>query len=79
MELGYSGFFVGQEVWIDRTDFVESVDMIRNVQTIESMMPVPITVEGKLTTTYSIYIKGSNFIYSETDLRPATEVTDVNI
>ena len=79
MELGYSRFFVGQEVWIERTEFVESVDMIRNPQIIESITPIPVTHKGKDVTTYSIDIEGSSFIYSEVDLRPVTEVIDVNI
>ena len=76
MELGYNKFKVGQKVWIDRTEYVENVDMIRNPQTIENITPVPVTDEGKDIITFSIDIVGSCFIYSETDLRP---LEDTNV
>ena len=73
MELGYNKFRVGQKIWIDRTKYVENVDMIRNPQTIESITPIPVTDGGKNIITFSINIAGSCFIYSETDLRPMEE------
>ena len=72
MKLGYDKFYVGQKVWIERTNFVESVDMIRNPQTIEDITPIPVTDnDGKEIITYSIDIVGSGYIYTEIDLRPA--------
>ena len=61
---------VGDEVWIDRTEYVETVEMIREPQIIEGVTPVPVTDEhGNWFTTYAIDIVGSGYIYSEEDLR----------
>ena len=34
-------FKPGDKVWIERTDFVENADMIRNIQVVEKVYDVP--------------------------------------
>ena len=64
-----SNFKVGQKVWIERTDFVENVDMIRKPQTIESITEVPVTLaNGEWIRIQSIDIVGSVYIYNGEDL-----------
>jgi len=58
-------FKTGDKVWIQRTEFVENVDLIKNVQTVQYVIDVPITDENMLgSTSQAIYIVGSDFIYS---------------
>lgn len=65
-----SDFKVGDKVWIERTEFVETVDMIRNPQVIENITEVPVTLEnGEWVLTQTIDIKGSCYIYDGNDLR----------
>ena len=69
-----SNFKVGQKVWIERTDFVENVDMIRKPQTIESITEVPVTLaNGEWIRIQSIDIVGSVYIYNGEDLRAYKE------
>jgi hypothetical protein len=64
-----SNFKVGDKVWIERTEFVETVDMIRNPQVIESIIDVPLTHNGERVILQDITIKGSGFIYTGEDLK----------
>jgi hypothetical protein len=67
----------GDKVWIDRTEFVENAQMIREVQTIESVMPIPLTDQfGNAMVGYAIYLVGSGFVYTEEELRPAEGYKD---
>ena len=62
-------FKTGDKIWIQRTEFVENVDLIKNVQTVQYVIDVPITDENMLgSTSQAIYIVGSAFIYSNEDL-----------
>ena len=64
-------FYVGQKVWIERTDFVENVEMIRNPQVIENITLVPVTLDdGEDVYVQSIDIKGSKYLYTGEDLKP---------
>lgn len=65
-------FEVGDRVWIERTEYVETVDMIRNPQVIENITLVPVTLEdGEEVYIQSIDIAGSGYIYDGGDLRLA--------
>ena len=58
-------FEEGDKVWIERTDYVENVDLIRKVQTVEEV----IDIETDEPNSQYIYIVGSDFIYSNEDLK----------
>jgi hypothetical protein len=65
-------FEVGDRVWIERTEFVETVEMIRTPQVIENITLVPVTLEdGEPVYIQSIDIKGSGYIYDGSDLKLA--------
>jgi len=58
-------FEPGDKVWIERTEYVENVDMIRNVQTVESAMDC-VTDEPD---SQVIYLVGSDYIFFNEDLK----------
>ena len=58
-------FEAGDKVWIERTEFVENVDMIRSVQTVESVMDC----ETDEPNSQVIYLIGSDYIFSNEDLK----------
>ena len=58
-------FEAGDKVWIETTEYVENVDLIRNVQTVDYTIDVP-TEEAN---SQAIYIIGSKYIYSNKDLK----------
>ncbi len=58
-------FEEGDKVWIERTDYVENVDLIRKVQTVDYAIDVPTDEPDS----QAIYIVGSDFIYSNEDLK----------
>ena len=58
-------FKAGDKVWIERTEFVESVDLIRNVQTVDYVVDVP--TDGL--NSQVIYLVGSRFMYGNNDLK----------
>ena len=66
-----SDFKIGDKVWIERTDYVENVDMIRNPQTIENITHVEVTDNGEDVLIQSIDIEGSCYMYTGADLRLA--------
>ena len=59
-------FKKGDKVWIERTEFVENVDLIRYVQVVESVAHVPTEDEPD---SQMIHIVGSDYIYSNDDLK----------
>jgi hypothetical protein len=62
-------FKSGDKVWIQRTEYVENVDLIKSVQTVDYAIDVPINDENMLGATgQAIYLVGSSFIYSNEDL-----------
>lgn len=67
-----TNFEVGDKVWIERTEFVENVDLICNPQIIERIMDVPVVLDtGEEVYIQSIDIKGSDFMYIGEELRKA--------
>ena len=64
-------FKKGDKVWIERTDYVENVDMIRNPQTIENVTDVPVTIDGEWVIIQSIDIVGSGYMYNGEELKYA--------
>jgi len=64
-------FESGEKVWIQRTEHVENVDLIREVQTVDYAMDCPTEEENS----QAIYIVGSDFIYSNEDLKHVEKQT----
>ncbi len=60
----FEKFKSGDKVWIIRTEYVENVDLIKNMQTVDYVIDVPTTEQNS----QAIYIIGSDFIYSNEDL-----------
>ena len=58
-------FESGDKVWIERTEYVETVEQIRTVQTVDYAVDVDTTEAGS----QAIYLVGSDFIYSNEDLK----------
>lgn len=59
---GYE-FKVGDKVWIERTEFVENAQMIREPQIIECIDYAEVTEYGVHKLSQIITIKGSSFLY----------------
>jgi hypothetical protein len=71
MEILGHEYRVGDKVWIERTEFVEHVDMIREPQVIEDIQYVEVVDErNRECLAQSITLKGSAFIYSHDDIKP---------
>jgi len=58
-------FESGDKVWIERIDYVENVDMIRNVQTVDYVIDCLTDKPNS----QAIYLVGSSFIFSNEDLK----------
>ena len=67
---GYE-FKVGDKVWIERTEFVENVQMIREPQIIECIDYSEVVEHGVHKLSQIITIKGSRFLYDEDDIKIA--------
>lgn len=66
-----SDFKVGDMVWIERTEFVESVDLIRNPQKISEIEEIEVTIADERVILQSITLENSAYMYTGEDLKPA--------
>ena len=65
----------GDRVWIQRTECVENVDMIRKVQIVEKVYDMPCDDEPDA---QAIDIVGSDYLYNNEDLIHEGEKQDEN-